>query len=82
MADEQKCEKEEKEEDDGCGGVRAVGGLMRAGLLSAGLLNAGDRALELVVTCAVRPTRALMRRLVQHFQQQLTVRAVAAQAFL
>lgn len=58
--------------------ARILKGVMRVGLLAKGLLLRGDRAVQLILLCSQKPTRALQRRVAEQLPLQLPVRCPAA----
>ena len=57
--------------------ARILKGVMRVGLLAKGLLLRGDRAVQLILLCSQKPTRALQRRVAEQLPLQLPVRCPA-----
>ena len=56
---------------------RAMKGVMRVGQLAKGLLlGGGEMVLEVVVLCAEKPTRTLLKRILEALPVQLQVRSV------
>ncbi|MXQ83848.1 hypothetical protein E5288_WYG002326 [Bos mutus] len=53
--------------------ARILKGVMRVGLLAKGLLLRGDRAVQLILLCSQKPTRALQRRVAEQLPLQLPV---------
>ena len=51
---------------------RSLKGVMRVGLLAKGLLLRGDLGVSLVVLCSGKPTRALLRRVMEALPEQLS----------
>uniref|UniRef100_A0A8C0CRJ5 Zinc finger RNA binding protein 2 n=1 Tax=Balaenoptera musculus TaxID=9771 RepID=A0A8C0CRJ5_BALMU len=51
--------------------ARILKGVMRVGLLAKGLLLRGDRAVQLILLCSQKPTRALLRRVTEQLPLQL-----------
>uniref|UniRef100_A0A8C6AL37 Zinc finger RNA binding protein 2 n=1 Tax=Monodon monoceros TaxID=40151 RepID=A0A8C6AL37_MONMO len=54
--------------------ARILKGVMRVGLLAKGLLLRGDRAVQLILLCSQKPSRALLRRVTEQLPLQLPVR--------
>lgn len=57
--------------------ARILKGVMRVGLLAKGLLLRGDRAVQLILLCSQKPSRALLRRVTEQLPLQLPVRRPA-----
>ncbi|XP_060001580.1 zinc finger RNA-binding protein 2 isoform X5 [Lagenorhynchus albirostris] len=51
--------------------ARILKGVMRVGLLAKGLLLRGDRAVQLILLCSQKPSRALLRRVTEQLPLQL-----------
>uniref|UniRef100_A0A8C3YJ23 Zinc finger RNA binding protein 2 n=1 Tax=Catagonus wagneri TaxID=51154 RepID=A0A8C3YJ23_9CETA len=52
---------------------RILKGVMRVGLLAKGLLLRGDRAVQLILLCSQKPTRALLHRVTEQLPRQFPI---------
>uniref|UniRef100_A0A8C3YJ40 Zinc finger RNA binding protein 2 n=1 Tax=Catagonus wagneri TaxID=51154 RepID=A0A8C3YJ40_9CETA len=56
-----------------CSSSRILKGVMRVGLLAKGLLLRGDRAVQLILLCSQKPTRALLHRVTEQLPRQFPI---------
>uniref|UniRef100_A0A8C6AKE6 Zinc finger RNA binding protein 2 n=1 Tax=Monodon monoceros TaxID=40151 RepID=A0A8C6AKE6_MONMO len=71
MAEEDSARPEPEGGDRPGPSARILKGVMRVGLLAKGLLLRGDRAVQLILLCSQKPSRALLRRVTEQLPLQL-----------